>query len=255
MYTSMFALGAVARAALARPPLRALPCLVLDLDETLLHRPGGALDWLALYAWRTAAVGVPYEHALASVRALSAAYNVVAVTARFALAEANTARWLAAQGLAHLPVLYAAGVHAGDGSRVAFKASAIAHLRAAGWAPAAGVGDRPSDLQAYASAGLLACMVVHAEGRAGGEAAGVRAARGLLEAQARHPGARVRYFSDCAPARAALGLAQCGSGGGGGEGRGGGGGEGRGSAASVWQQVTACLLEQQPQLAAAAALQ
>ena len=234
----MFTLGATARAALSRPPARALPCLVLDLDETLLHRPGGALDWLALYAWRTAAVGVPYAHALASLHALSPAYNLVAVTARFALAEANTARWLAAQGLASLPVLYAAGVHAGDGSRGAFKASAIAHLRAAGWAPAAGVGDRPSDLQAYASAGLLACMVVHAEGSsAGSSAGGSAAARRLVEERARHPGARVRFFSDCAPARAALGL----------------GGSEPGTA-SVWQQVTACLLEQQPQLAAAAAL-
>jgi hypothetical protein len=232
----MFTLGATARAALARAPARALPCLVLDLDETLLHRPGGALDWLALYAWRTAAVGVPYAHALTSLHALSSAYNLVAVTARFALAEANTARWLAAQGLPHLPVLYAAGVHAGDGSRGAFKASAIEHLRTAGWAPAAGVGDRPSDLQAYASAGLLACMVVHAEGSAGGSAGG-SAARRLVEERARHPGARVRFFSDCAPARAALGL----------------GGSEQG-AASVWQQVTACLLEQPPLLAAAAAL-
>ncbi len=213
-------LGACARAALSRPP-PSLPCLVLDLDETLLYRRG-VLDRVALYAWRTAGVGVPYAQALPSLHALSSAYSLVAVTARYALAEANTARWLAAQGLPGLPVVYAAGVHAGDASRGAFKAGAIRHLRAAGWAPVAGVGDRPSDLEAYASEGLQALMVVHAEGSRGGE--GARAAAGLLQAQARFPRASVAYFSDCAQARAALGLPSA------------------APPAPLWQQVAAHLL-------------
>jgi hypothetical protein len=39
----MYHLGAAARLALSRAPPRT-PALVLDLDETLLHRPRGLLD-------------------------------------------------------------------------------------------------------------------------------------------------------------------------------------------------------------------
>ena len=100
----MLFLGSRARLALRAPPPRdALPTLVLDLDETVLHRPGGLLDQVALYAYPSSTVGVPYAHALESLRALSARFNLAAITARFRLAEGNTTRWLEAQGLADLP--------------------------------------------------------------------------------------------------------------------------------------------------------
>lgn len=226
---SPFTLGSVAKLALSRPPLRALPTLILDLDETILHRPNGWLDKLALYSpVPLYAVGVPYTGALSSLHTLGSSFNLVAVTARQALAERNTAQWLAAQGLGELPVLYASSVHSGDGTRGAFKASAIRHVRAAGWQPVAGVGDRPSDMEAYAAEGLLALMVTHAEGATA--AATERHATALRQAQLQLPLARVAHFSDCPRSCAILGL------------------QAPVQGPAVWQQVSEHLLSSRSQL-------
>ncbi len=225
-----FFLGSVARAALSRPPHRSLPTLILDLDETILYRPNGWLDKLALYSpLPLYAVGVPYTGALSSLRSLGSAFNLVAVTARQALAERNTAQWLAAQGMGELPVLYASGVHSGDGTRGAFKASAIRHVRAAGWRPVAGVGDRPSDMEAYAAEGLLALTVTHAEGASA--AATERHATALRQAQLQLPLARVAHFSDCPKSCSILGL------------------QAPVQGSAVWLQVAEHLLASQSQLA------
>ena len=155
-----FYLGAAARRVFALPRLNPTrPTLVLDIDETILHRPN-PLDQISLYAWR-AHVGVPYPHALSSLRELQGSFDIVALTARFMLAEANTEAWFQHYGLGHIPIIYAKGIHPLDHTRVAFKASATQYLHSIQWRPVMGVGDRPSDLAAYLQTGLHAAIVRH----------------------------------------------------------------------------------------------
>ena len=188
-----------------RPP-RVLPTLVLDLDETLVHRRGVA-DAALMYVAPWVLVGRPYPGASAAVQSLAERFNVVAVTARWRLAEPSTDRMLASVGLAGLPTIFAARPHPGDASRVAFKARAIELLRERGWAPFAGVGDRPSDLRAYVRAGVAALMVAHASGGGGSESSAraqlcaLRALESELRRDARASGGaepRSHYFTDCA---------------------------------------------------------
>lgn len=95
----------------------------------------------------------------------------VAITARWRGAEANTITWLTAHGLPDLPVMHATGMHPSDDTRVAYKAAAVRALQRGGWRPVIGVGDRPSDLRAYAGTGLRAFMVAHATASHRGPAA------------------------------------------------------------------------------------
>ena len=155
-----FHLGATARRVFALPrPNPTRPTLVIDIDETILYRPH-PLDQISLYAWR-AHVGVPYPHALSSLRELQGSFDIVALTARFMLAEANTEAWFQHFHLGHIPVIYAKGIHPLDHTRVAFKASATQYLHSIHWRPVMGVGDRPSDLAAYVQTGLHAAIVRH----------------------------------------------------------------------------------------------
>jgi hypothetical protein len=203
------------------------PTVVLDLDETVVWRPRGVLDQVLMYGAPWVAVGQPYAGAAACLADISARFNLVAVTARWRLAEASTDAMLARAGLPRLPVIYAGAPHPRDASRAAFKARAIRHLRDEGWAPFAGVGDRASDVEAYAGEGLAALAVVHAEGAAA-PAATERAMARLLRAEralraarpARPP--RIEYFTDCPRAAAAAGVAA--------------------AAAPVWAQLAARLL-------------
>jgi hypothetical protein len=167
---------------------RAAPTLVIDLDETLLFRPRGALDALALYLaparLSAALVGQPYAGATAAVARLAQRFRVVAVTARWGPGAAEpTACWLERHGLAGLPIVLAAGMHPRDASRAAYKLAAVELLREEGWEPAVGVGDRPSDLEAYAASGLRAIMVAHAQGAPRGHA--LRALQGVARAEQR----------------------------------------------------------------------
>lgn len=144
------------------------PTVIIDLDETLVWRPRGIVDKIAMYAAPWVIVGHPYEGAIAGVQSLAKKFNIVAITARWQLAEASTEHMLVAAGLPRMPVIYAGDIHPGDASRVAYKARAIRHLRDEGWAPFAGIGDRASDMKAYTNEGLTALMVLHAEGVAPG---------------------------------------------------------------------------------------
>lgn len=148
------------RVSIRAPPASSLRrAIVLDLDETLLWRPRGAIDAVALYCGYP--VGEVYPGALQALAELSRSWSLIAVTARWSVAEQGTADWLEAHGLGHVPVIYASHARPRDASRVAFKAAAVERYRAEGWDPVLGIGDRPSDLDAYAAVGLPALMVAH----------------------------------------------------------------------------------------------
>lgn len=141
---------------------------VLDAMQ-VLHRARGGLDTALLYLlprWLgKGVVGRPFEDAVATIDALADRFCFVAVTARYSAAADATVDWLAANGLADMPVIHSDRPHPGDDSRIAFKRDAILALRSQhGLDPVIGVGDRPSDLRAYVQAGLHACIVVHGPG-------------------------------------------------------------------------------------------
>ena len=148
-------------------PSKTKSTIILDLDETILYRPGGLWDAIKLYAIRGgngAKVGVPYPSAITAIHQLSTIYHFVAITARYYRAEHNTIGWLTGSGLDGLPVIFAKDMHPADHTRSAYKAAAIRYLRDEGWNPIIGVGDRPSDMVAYTTENLRTFMVIHKEG-------------------------------------------------------------------------------------------
>ena len=182
----------IGRVALRPPPLLASRTLVLDLDESLLWRPRGAVDAVALYLGQ--GVGRPYPGALRALQSLSAHYALVAVTARWSVAERGTAAWLAAHGLGHVPVIYASHARPLDASRAGYKAAALRRLREEGWTPVYGVGDRPSDLAAYSSESVPALMVAHAQGgRAPAVLRGLQLSAGATASSSCAPGRSSRW--------------------------------------------------------------
>ena len=110
----------------------------------------------------------------AALTRLRAEWELVAVTARWGgvpRCRRNTELWLEANGIA-MPTYYAPRPIPSDAPRAAFKASVIAHLleeRGGGGASGdtvfgVGVGDRPSDMQAYVQNGLHALVITDALG-------------------------------------------------------------------------------------------
>lgn len=139
------------------------PTVVLDLDETILHRRSWR-DSVKLYTMPTASTGLPFPGAVDTISRHTTNYRFVclpstalphathcphapvllsyqhrtaqvAVTARFKLCARNTERWLEQFGLHGLPVLYATAMHPRDETRIEFKRSAVQHLAAEGWNP------------------------------------------------------------------------------------------------------------------------
>jgi hypothetical protein len=53
------------------------PTIVIDLDETILYRHRGFVDFLLLYLWPRAVAGVPYTSAVEAIAALSTRYRFV----------------------------------------------------------------------------------------------------------------------------------------------------------------------------------
>lgn len=143
--------------------------IVLDLDDTLLIRRN-FMDSVRLYGFPTSNCGVICPFAEQAVNELSETYRIVAVTARFKACAGNTRRWLEANGLAGMPVMYATRMHPYEHSRASFKAAAIQHLQDDGWDPVVGVGDRPSDLIAYSGrCDLHTLAVCHTVATRGGD--------------------------------------------------------------------------------------
>ena len=171
------------------------PTLVLDIDDTIMTRRG-RMDTVRLYSpCPTTNTGVLCPYADVAINDLSSQYRIVracaccvcvarvdrtvahdlvlivacmigcvhqvALTARFQSCMKNTHRWLAANGLDEMPVMFATQMHPYDHSRIAFKAAAIQYLQDEGWEPVAGVGDRPSDLLAYSRCDLHTLAVCH----------------------------------------------------------------------------------------------
>jgi len=149
--------------------LKPAPTIVIDLDETVLYRTRGLIDAITLYAAPNSSfadrVGEPYAGAYEALLHLSTRFRIVAVTARWGgRAGKPTERWLEKHGFRGLPLVLASGLHPQDKTRVGYKIAAVKLLQSEGWEPVVGIGDRPSDLEAYSATGLESVMVAHSQG-------------------------------------------------------------------------------------------
>jgi hypothetical protein len=114
--------------------------------------------------------------AVEAVNALSPDWDFYAVTARWGLprCKTNTVAWLNAHGIrVAAPVEYSAWPLPTDPPRKTFKAAVIRGIRErttpVNGAPALvlGVGDRPSDMEAYVENGLRAFIITDGVGEMG----------------------------------------------------------------------------------------
>ena len=185
--------------------LRPAPTIVVDLDETVLYRTRGLIDAFTLYAAPNSTfadrVGEPYAGAHAALVHLSTRFRIVAITARWGgRAGAPTERWLEKHGLKGLPLILASGLHPQDKTRVGYKIAAVKLLQEEGWEPVVGIGDRPSDLEAYSATGLESVMVAHSQGASPGSP--LHAVRDVFHAETRLATStserkKIIYISDC----------------------------------------------------------
>jgi hypothetical protein len=117
------------------------------------------------------------------LKQVSASWNLVAVTARWGAIErcrTNTEKWFAANIDVPIPVFYAEYPLLSDAPRGAFKSEVIKRLKRSPelyGSILAGVGDRPSDMEAYVSNGMHALMITDEIGELGGASAHAKALR------------------------------------------------------------------------------
>jgi hypothetical protein len=112
------------------------------------------------------------------LQSVSSSWNLVAVTARWGAIErcrTNTDKWFAANiELPSIPVIYADYPLPTDAPRGAFKSEVIQRLKTSPelyGSILAGVGDRPSDMEAYVTNGMHALMITDEIGELGGTSA------------------------------------------------------------------------------------
>jgi len=150
--------------------------LPANIDNLLFS--GGWLDRLKLYCMPRAIIGEAYPCAVRTVRALQdAGLQPVFVSARQRLARRNTLYWLHEHGL-DTAQLHLSPLTLPESARAAWKRSVIQRLRQEhALMPVAGVGDRPSDLQAYSDSGIRAIGVFQGTS----SRAGVPSAQGSAE--------------------------------------------------------------------------
>jgi phosphatidate phosphatase PAH1 len=129
------------------------PLVVSDVDGTLTSSENAFLETIALGGEPGAQPGAAQAFAAAA----AAGKQLVYVTARGNQFTAATRRWLDDKGFPRGPVrLSPSFVTLPGGDTVEFKTQAISALSAAGLALAAGVGNRATDVAAYAGTRIIA---------------------------------------------------------------------------------------------------
>lgn len=138
-------------------PDKAAAVVVLDLDETVLRRTalGRAavyLPGLRLFPGGLSTTGKLLPGVSGTLSSfLGLGISAMAVTARWGgLAHGNTRAWMNDAGMQHVPLSCAPVPLATSEATAAWKAGEVAALTA-GKRLLAGVGDKPSDLAAYAA--------------------------------------------------------------------------------------------------------
>jgi len=128
------------------------PVFVCDLDGTLTESENAIVGEAMWHADVGAKPGA--ARALADLAARG--YQPIYVTARPRILAELTRRWLAAQGMPRGPVIFQPGLARPGAAALAAKTHALEALRATGVHIAYGIGNRATDITAYARAGLTA---------------------------------------------------------------------------------------------------
>lgn len=131
---------------------RGAPVAVIDVDGTLTSSENaivGEVLWHARVRARPGAARVLDELA-------ARGEQPIYLTARPRAYTELTRQWLAAHGFPRGPVILQPGLALPGSAALAAKTRALARLRAAGPRIAVGIGNRASDVSAYATAGLAA---------------------------------------------------------------------------------------------------
>lgn len=132
---------------------RGTPLIVSDVDGTLTSSEDAFLETILLGLEPDAQPGAAAAYASVAPRG----YQLVYVSARGNEFTTDTRTWLADKGFPRGPLrLSPSFVTLSGGDTVAVKASAMAGLTAAGYALAAGIGNRATDIEAYGQAGVAA---------------------------------------------------------------------------------------------------
>src|SRR3954470_22503692 len=132
------------------------PVVVSDVDGTLTSSENAFLETIALGGEPGAQPGAAQAFAAAA----AAGKQLVYITARGNQFTTATRRWLDAKGFPRGPVrLSPSFVTLPGGDTVEFKAGALSALSAAGFALSAGVGNRATDVAAYAGARIAATRI------------------------------------------------------------------------------------------------
>ncbi len=147
---------------LAREPRR--EAVLVDIDDTMVS--GGLGTMLRLYLDVAPGGAKPFRGAPEAIRALSERYDVVLLTARSTAVRDETIEWLEESGFPRLPVVFCDRVQTCSDCQEDYKSRAIAQLRAKGLRPVWGIGDRWSDMGAYARNGLAAWLILDGYGDA-----------------------------------------------------------------------------------------
>ena len=137
------------------------PTIVIDLDGTVLRR--GPLDGLRLYLGRKGNAGTAFGELGASLKRLAGRFRIVAVTARARFGRRNTRLWLEREGLGFVELYLSPFFNLTEPGRAKYKSIVISALRSRGYDIRYGVGDRPSDMRAYAANGAFPVVVLDGE--------------------------------------------------------------------------------------------
>jgi hypothetical protein len=127
--------------------------LVVDIDETLCITDYNSVLW---------GIGrddsVPLPGAVAAMSRLAREYNIVYLTARPKSCENRTRRWLVSRGFPDGPLVTSPTV--GDFlGQTGFKKSMLAKLQQQYGRMLIGIGDKPTDAEAYRHNGMLPVIV------------------------------------------------------------------------------------------------
>lgn len=141
---------------LAREPRR--DAVLVDIDDTMVS--GGVGTMMRLFLDVSPAGAKPFRGAPEAIRALSERYDVVLLTARSTTVEEETLEWLTGNGFPRLPVVFSDRIQTCTDCQESYKTGAIAELRRKGLRPVWGIGDRWSDVGAYARSGLSAWLIL-----------------------------------------------------------------------------------------------
>ncbi len=133
------------------------PVIVFDLDGTILERR--FLQSLSLYVFPFGNTGTIFPGVRDGLTRIAVKADMVALTARCAIARKKTINWIISHGLPFKEVMLSPFFLPSEAARVRFKRKKIREIKERGRRIILGVGDRGSDLEAYIEEGIFPVLI------------------------------------------------------------------------------------------------